>query len=96
MRNHSYSRSPANRAIQPGDRPLPYLRANTFCRINNMPFPIDPRSFGIGFLIGILFWILVGRIRPAFKEWRQGVAERREDVRAQRASGIEQMAPVAD
>ncbi|MRR30957.1 hypothetical protein EG834_11670, partial [bacterium] len=54
-----------------------------------MPFPIDPRSFGIGFVIGILFWILVGRIRPAFKEWRQGAAARREEVQAQRASGIE-------
>jgi HEAT repeat protein len=54
-----------------------------------MPFYVDPRSFGIGFVIGILFWILIGRMRPAFKEWRTGLSARREEAQEHRASGIE-------
>lgn len=54
-----------------------------------MPFYVDPLSFGIGFAIGVLFWMLVGRMRPAFREWREGLAVRREEAQARRTRGIE-------
>ena len=55
-----------------------------------MPFTFEPFSFGIGIVIGILFWILLGRIRPAFKEWRQGRSVRREEAQVRRSSGVEE------
>jgi len=54
-----------------------------------MPFYIEPLSFGIGFVIGILFWVLMGRMRPAFKDWREGMAVRREQAQARRTTGLE-------
>jgi hypothetical protein len=50
---------------------------------------IDPISFGIGFVIGIIFWALVGRMRPAFNEMRANFAERREAAKERRSSGVE-------
>ena len=55
-----------------------------------MPFYVEPLSFGIGFFIGVLFWILLGRMRPAFKEWREGLSARREESQATRSSGVEE------
>ncbi|RJP52391.1 MAG: NACHT domain-containing protein [Anaerolineaceae bacterium] len=54
-----------------------------------MPFDFQPLSFGIGFVIGILFWILLGRMVALFKEWRTGATTRREEAQARRSSGIE-------
>ncbi len=54
-----------------------------------MPFYFEPYSFFIGFVIGILFWILTGRMRPVFKEWRAGVSVRREEAQERRSSGVE-------
>jgi HEAT repeat protein len=54
-----------------------------------MSFYIDPISFGIGFGIGILFWVLVGRMRPVFKELREGQSTRREEIQARRSTGME-------
>jgi HEAT repeat protein len=54
-----------------------------------MPFSIQPLSFGIGFVIGILFWILVGRMRPVLKEIREGQSARREEAKARRSTGLE-------
>lgn len=54
-----------------------------------LPFVFEPYSFGIGFLIGILFWVLLGRMRLLTKEWREGIAARREEAQARRSSGIE-------
>lgn len=54
-----------------------------------MPFYIDPLSFGVGFIIGIFFWMLIGRMRPAFKEWGQARSVQREEAQARRATGIE-------
>ena len=54
-----------------------------------MPFYIDPLSFGIGFGIGILFWMLAGRMRPALKEWREAQSVRNEEAQARRSTGIE-------
>lgn len=58
--------------------------------MNNMPFYVEPLSFGIGFFIGVLFWILLGRLRPAFKEWREGLSARREESQSHRSSGVEE------
>ncbi|MCL4824704.1 MAG: hypothetical protein KJZ57_10865, partial [Anaerolineales bacterium] len=54
-----------------------------------MPFYIDPLSFGIGAVFGILASFLAARMRPAFREWRAGMAVRREEARARRSTGIE-------
>src|SRR3990172_10254902 len=55
-----------------------------------MPFTIDPLSFGIGFAIGILFWVLMGRMRPVFRELRQGQSARREVAQTRRSTGVEE------
>ena len=55
-----------------------------------LPFAIDPLSFGIGFVAASLFWLLVSRMRPALKEWREGRVSRRETAQAKRASGVEE------
>ncbi|MBI5932158.1 MAG: HEAT repeat domain-containing protein [Chloroflexi bacterium] len=55
-----------------------------------LPFEIDPLSFGIGFVAASLFWLLVSRMRPALKEWREGRVVRRETAQAKRASGVEE------
>jgi len=55
-----------------------------------LPFAIDPLSFGIGFVAASLFWLLVSRMRPALKEWREGRTTRRETAQAKRASGVEE------
>jgi hypothetical protein len=51
---------------------------------------IDPISFGIGFVTGIVFWVLLGRIRPAFKEMFANIAVRREESKARRSTGVEE------
>ncbi|MFO3796318.1 MAG: hypothetical protein ACK8QZ_03420, partial [Anaerolineales bacterium] len=59
-----------------------------------MPFPsssamLDPLSFGLGFLAGILFWFLVGRIRFLWQEVRLQAEQRRREQEERRAVGIE-------
>jgi HEAT repeat protein len=54
-----------------------------------LPFDFEPYSFFIGFAVGILFWALLGRMRPLVGEWREGVAARREEAQVRRSSGIE-------
>jgi HEAT repeat protein len=54
-----------------------------------LPFDFEPYSFFIGFAVGILFWALLGRMRPLVGEWRESVAARREEAQVRRSSGIE-------
>lgn len=55
-----------------------------------MPFSFDPLSFAIGFVAASIFWFLASRIRPAFHEWRQAMAARREEAQARRSASIEE------
>jgi len=50
---------------------------------------LDPLSFGIGFVVGILFTWLLGRIRPLLLQWRETTKEQREVAKARRTSGLE-------
>ena len=54
-----------------------------------LPFDFEPYSFFIGFAVGILFWVLLGRMRPLVGEWRESMAARREEAQVRRSSGIE-------
>jgi len=55
-----------------------------------MPIPqIDPTSFFIGFIVGIVFWVLAGRARPLFTQIREGAREQREAAKVRRSSGLE-------
>ena len=54
-----------------------------------MPSIIEPLSFGIGFVVGILFTWLLSRIRPLFQQWRETAKEQREAAKARRTSGLE-------
>ncbi len=55
-----------------------------------MPISLDPLSFVLGAIAGILAWVLLGSLRLAFREWRQAWLARREQARARRASTLEQ------
>ena len=50
---------------------------------------LDPLSFGIGFLAGILFFWLIGRFRPLWRQWREAARDRREAARMKRTSAVE-------
>jgi HEAT repeat protein len=54
-----------------------------------MRFLLDPFSFGIGFVVGILFTWLLSRIRPLLLQWRESAKEQREAVQVRRTSGLE-------
>lgn len=50
---------------------------------------IDPLSFFIGFAVGIVFWVLLGRARPLWDQVRQTMKEQREAAKVKRTSGLE-------
>jgi HEAT repeat protein len=52
---------------------------------------MDPTtiSFVIGFVSGVLFTWLLGRVRPLFAQVREGAKERREAAQVRRTSGLE-------
>src|SRR5215216_2461901 len=50
---------------------------------------LEPLSFGIGFVVGILFTWLLSRIRPLFQQWRETAKEQREAAKTRRTSGLE-------
>src|SRR5215207_10238920 len=54
-----------------------------------MRFLLDPFSFGIGFVVGILFTWLLSHIRPLLLQWREGAKEQREAAQVRRTSGLE-------
>lgn len=55
-----------------------------------MSFSLEPRSFLLGFTIGILFLVLLRQIRPAILELREGYSVKREKTRAHHSSRIEE------
>ncbi len=50
---------------------------------------IDPTSFFIGFFVGIVVWVLMGRARPLWAQIRENAKERREAAKTKRTSGLE-------
>src|SRR5215213_9339769 len=50
---------------------------------------LDPLSFGVGFVVGILFTWLLSRIRPLFDQWRVSAKEQSEAAKVRRTSGLE-------
>ena len=50
---------------------------------------LDPISFGIGFIVGIIFTWLLSRIRPLFEQWRETAREQRAAAQVRRTSGLE-------
>ena len=58
-----------------------------------MPFPIpslQPFSFLVGFVTAIIFWTLLGRMRPLWGEIRTGWKKRREDAKTRRSTSVEE------
>lgn len=54
-----------------------------------MRFLLDPFSFGVGFIAGILFtWLLI-RIRPLWHQWRANAREQQQTAQIRRTSGLE-------
>lgn len=55
-----------------------------------MPIPhIDPLSFVIGFVVGIVIFNLAGRAKPLFNQIRENLKEGREAAKVRRTSGLE-------
>jgi HEAT repeat protein len=52
-------------------------------------FPPDPTSFAFGFVIGVVFVWLMGRMRPLWTQMRQGAKEQRVAAQARRTTGLE-------
>ncbi len=50
---------------------------------------MEPISFVIGFVSGVLFTWLLSRVRPLLAQIREGVKERREAAQVRRTSGLE-------
>ncbi len=50
---------------------------------------LEPLSFGVGFVVGILFTWLLSRIRPLFKQWQADAKEQRTVAQARRTTGLE-------
>lgn len=50
---------------------------------------MDPISFGIGFVTGVLFAWLLSRVRPLLGQIRENARERREAAQVRRTSGLE-------
>ena len=50
---------------------------------------LDPLSFGAGFIAGILFTWLLGRIRPLWRQWRAAAREQHQTAQIKRTSGLE-------
>jgi HEAT repeat protein len=56
-----------------------------------MPFNflLDPGSFALGFISGIILVVIYGRIRPAIREMRANWTAQREEASVRRATGVE-------
>jgi HEAT repeat protein len=50
---------------------------------------LQPLSFGIGFLTGILFTWLLGRFRPLWRQWRENAREQHQTAQLKRTSNLE-------
>lgn len=50
---------------------------------------LDPLSFGVGVIAGILFTWLIARIRPLWRQWRENARERHQTTQLKRLSGLE-------
>ena len=50
---------------------------------------LDPLSFGVGFLSGILFTWLLSRFRPLWRQWREAAREQRQAAQMKKTSGVE-------
>jgi HEAT repeat protein len=50
---------------------------------------LEPLSFGVGFLAGILFTWLFGRFRPLWRQWRANAREQHQTAQLKRTSGVE-------
>src|SRR6266542_3063928 len=50
---------------------------------------LEPLSFGVGFVVGILFTWLLSRIRPLLQQWRETAKEQRQAAQTRRTSGLE-------
>jgi len=50
---------------------------------------LDPLSFGVGVIVGILFVWLLGRIRPLWQQWRMNAREQHQTAQMKRQSGLE-------
>ena len=51
---------------------------------------LQPFSFGIGFIVGILFAWLVTRLRPLWQQWRENAREQHQTAQLRRFSGVEE------
>jgi len=54
-----------------------------------MDFKLYPFSLIVGFALGIVFYWLMGRVRPLLAQMRQNVKEQREVAQTRRTSGLE-------
>ncbi len=50
---------------------------------------LNPLSFGVGFLAGILFTWLLSRFRPLWRQWRETAREQRQVTQMKKSSGVE-------
>ena len=53
-------------------------------------FSLDLLSFAIGFVTASVFWWLVGRARPLWKEITENARKQREEAQAQHTSNVEE------
>ncbi len=51
---------------------------------------IDPSSVLFGFLIATVFWWVIGRARPLWKEIVQGIRQRQDEAQTRRMSNVEE------
>ncbi len=50
---------------------------------------LEPLSFGVGFIAGILFTWLFGKFRPLWRQWRANAREQHQTAQLKRTSGVE-------
>jgi HEAT repeat protein len=51
---------------------------------------LNPLSFLVGFITATIFWWLMGRMQPLWREIREGMARRREEAKTRRSTGVEE------
>ena len=54
-----------------------------------MDFKLYPFSLIVGFVLGLIFYWLMGRMRPLLDQMRQNMKEQREVAQTRRTSGLE-------
>src|SRR4030095_7853530 len=52
-------------------------------------FKLYPFSLIVGFVLGLIFYWLIGRVRPLLDQMRQNMKEQREVAQTRRTSGLE-------